>query len=139
MIRMIAMVSSISRLLYVVTDVSQVAQVFSNLYATAESGRIAKTRSRLLLCLVTIALFPLFAAAQADVQETTQGVNETAAVGKFLAGAMVGLGAHEGGHLLFDGIFGADPGVRRVDFYGIPFFAITHRDVSRRQEFVIAS
>ena len=67
-------------------------------------------------------------------------MNETAAVGKFLAGAMVGLGAHEGGHLLFDGIFGADPGVKRVDFHGIPFFAITHRsDVSRRQEFVIAS
>ena len=113
--------------------------MFSNLYATAESVGVAKTRSRLLLCIVIIALFPSFVTAQADVQESTQGVNETAAIGKFLAGAMVGLGAHEGGHLLFDGIFGADAGVKRVDFYGIPFFAITHRDVSRRQEFVISS
>ena len=133
------MVSSISRLLYVVTDVSQVALSLSNLCATAESVCVAKTRSRLLLCLVIIALFPSLSAAQADVQESTQGVNETAAVGKFLAGAMVGLAAHESGHLLFDGIFGADPGVKRVDFYGIPFFAITHRDVSRRKEFVISS
>ena len=121
------------------TDASQVALSLSNLYATAESGCVAKTRSRLLLCLVLIALFPSVAAAQADVQESPQGVNQTAAVGKFLAGAMVGLVAHEGGHLLFDGIFGADPGVKRVEFYGIPFFAITHRHVSRRQEFVIAS
>jgi hypothetical protein len=53
---------------------------------------------------------------------------------------MVGLGAHEGGHLLFDGLFDADPGVKRVDFYGIPFFAITHRsDLSRRREFVVSS
>jgi hypothetical protein len=29
--------------------------------------------------------------------------------------------------------------LKRVDFGGIPFFAITHRDVSRRREFVIAS
>jgi hypothetical protein len=88
---------------------------------------------------VIIALVPSFASAQADVQESTQGVNETAAIAKFLAGAMVGLGAHEGGHLLFDGIFGADPGVKRVEFHGIPFFAITHSDVSRREEFVISS
>ncbi|HET7217874.1 MAG TPA: hypothetical protein VFJ02_07490, partial [Vicinamibacterales bacterium] len=56
------------------------------------------------------------------------------------AGAGVALAAHEGGHLLFDAIFDADPGVKKVDFYGIPFFAITHRpDLPRRQEFVIAS
>jgi hypothetical protein len=35
--------------------------------------------------------------------------------------------------------FGEKPGVRRVDFHGIPFFAITHRSGSRRQEFAISS
>lgn len=59
---------------------------------------------------------------------------------KFLAGAALGLAAHEGGHLVFDGIFDADPRLTRVEFHGIPFFAITHRpDLPRRQEFVISS
>jgi hypothetical protein len=53
---------------------------------------------------------------------------------------MVGLAAHETGHLLFDGIFDADPGIRRVEFYGIPFFAITHRaDLTPRREFAVSS
>jgi hypothetical protein len=61
-------------------------------------------------------------------------------VGLFLAGAGVGLAAHEGGHLLFDFLFDADPGIRGVDFHGIPFFAITHRDgMSPVREFTISS
>jgi hypothetical protein len=52
---------------------------------------------------------------------------------------MVGLVAHEGGHLLFDVIFDTDPGIKRVEFGGIPFFAITHTQVSRRREFVISA
>jgi hypothetical protein len=53
---------------------------------------------------------------------------------------MVALAAHEGGHLFFDLVFDADPGLDRVDFHGIPFFAITHRtDLSRRREFTISS
>ena len=67
-------------------------------------------------------------------------MNQTAAIAQFLAGAAVGLGAHEGGHLLFDVIFDADPSLTRVDFHGIPFFAITHAaNLPRRQEFTIAS
>jgi hypothetical protein len=58
-------------------------------------------------------------------------VNRTAAVGGFLGGIAVGLAAHEAGHLFFDVIFDADPGIKRVEFHGIPFFAITHRDDSR--------
>jgi hypothetical protein len=58
----------------------------------------------------------------------------------FLAGAAIGLAAHEAGHLLFDVVFDADPGVRRVEFRGIPFFALTHRgDLSPRREFTISS
>ena len=61
-------------------------------------------------------------------------------LGQFLAGAAVGLGAHESGHLLFDGIFKADPGIQKVSFHGLPFFAITHKSgLSPRREFVIDS
>jgi hypothetical protein len=58
----------------------------------------------------------------------------------FVGGAAAGFLAHEGGHLLFDVAFDADPGVKRVSFAGIPFFAITHDgDVTPRQEFTISS
>jgi hypothetical protein len=58
----------------------------------------------------------------------------------WLAGAALGFAAHESGHLIFDVAFDADPGVKRVTFAGIPFFAITHRNtVTRRQEFAISS
>ena len=64
----------------------------------------------------------------------------TSALGGFLVGAAVGLAAHEGGHLLFDGLFRADPGIKRVSFHGLPFFAITHKSgLSPRREFVIDS
>lgn len=67
-------------------------------------------------------------------------MNRTGSVASFLAGAAVGLGIHEGAHLLFDVIFDADPRITRVEFHGIPFFAITHRDdLSRQQEFIIDS
>jgi hypothetical protein len=67
-------------------------------------------------------------------------VKRTAAVGGFLGGFAVGLAAHESGHVLFDVIFDADPGIKRVEYHGIPFFAITHESgLPRRQEFVISS
>jgi hypothetical protein len=53
---------------------------------------------------------------------------------------VVGLAAHESGHLLFDVIFDADPGFRRVEYHGIPFFAITHRSgLPPRQEYTISA
>jgi hypothetical protein len=53
---------------------------------------------------------------------------------------VAGLAAHESGHLFFDVIFDADPGVKRVEFHGIPFFAITHRtDLAPRQEYTISA
>jgi hypothetical protein len=53
---------------------------------------------------------------------------------------VVGLAAHESGHLFFNVVFDADPTIRRVDFHGIPFFAITPQaPLSPRQEFALAS
>lgn len=67
-------------------------------------------------------------------------MNRTAATATFLTGALAALGAHEAGHLALDVIFDADPRLRRVDFHGIPFFAITHRaDLSPRREFAVSS
>ena len=59
-----------------------------------------------------VALAGLARDASAQEPEPPDAVNRTAAVGKFLAGAGVSLAAHEGGHLLFDAIFDADPGIR---------------------------
>lgn len=59
---------------------------------------------------------------------------------KFLGGGAIGLAAHESGHLLFDGLFRADPGLKKVSLHGIPFFAITHDPgLSPRREFIIDS
>jgi hypothetical protein len=58
----------------------------------------------------------------------------------FLGGAATALGGHEAGHLAFDLLFDARPGVDAVDFHGIPFFAITHRaGLSPRRELTISS
>ncbi|MEO7272487.1 MAG: hypothetical protein ABIX28_11885 [Vicinamibacterales bacterium] len=60
--------------------------------------------------------------------------------GLFLGGAAVAFGAHESGHLVFDLLFDADPGVGSVDFHGMPFFAIIHRSgLSPKREFTISS
>jgi hypothetical protein len=77
---------------------------------------------------------------QPDPPATTVEHRTASDLGKFLGGAALALGAHEGGHLLFDGIFDANPGIQKVSFHGIPFFAITHDSgLSPRKEFVIDS
>jgi hypothetical protein len=78
------------------------------------------------LALCFTALIPQSARAQHDVVP-------------FLAGAALALGMHEAGHVVADVAFGAPPGVSKVSFGGIPFFAITHRTVSPGREFTISS
>ena len=59
---------------------------------------------------------------------------------EFLGGGALALGAHESGHLLFDAIFDANAGLKKVSFHGIPFFAITHdTGLPPTKEFVIDS
>lgn len=82
-------------------------------------------------------------AQTATEAQPAKGADDPSAVksfGWFMAGGLGGLVAHEGGHVLFNVAFDSDPVVRRVEFHGIPFFAITHRrTVSPRREFAIAS
>ena len=90
----------------------------------------------ILLTSATAAAQP--AATPADAPAATSEHPATSAL-KFVGGGAFGLAAHEGGHLLFNGIFGANSGLKKVSFHGIPFFAITHDQVSRRREFIIDS
>jgi hypothetical protein len=79
-------------------------------------------------------LAPCLAATEEQVDDAPHGILQ------FMGGAAVGLATHEGGHLAMDLALGSDPYLKKVDFEGIPFFAITyHRDVSRRERYVIAS
>ena len=58
----------------------------------------------------------------------------------FLAGGALAFVTHEGGHLLFDGLFDGHPRVEPVHFGPLPFFAIAHRpDLSPRREFIVSS
>lgn len=59
---------------------------------------------------------------------------------RFLGGAAVGLGLHEGSHLLANRAYGVDVDVERVQFAGVPFFALSHpAGLPARQEYVISS
>ena len=60
-------------------------------------------------------------------------------VAQFLAGAAVGLVAHETGHLIVDAVAGADVEFKKVNAGPFPFFAITHRPVTPGREFAISS
>jgi hypothetical protein len=76
--------------------------------------------------------------AQQQAQSAPQHVSAMD-IGQFFAGAALGLGLHESGHLMLDVAFGASPGVRKVSAGFIPFFAITHEPVSPVREFAISS
>jgi hypothetical protein len=82
------------------------------------------------------------ATAQEQVQQpaTATEKSTTARAAGFLAGGFAAFVAHESGHLLFDAVFDAHPGVKKVSFHGLPFFAIIHdSDLSPRREFTIDS
>ena len=60
--------------------------------------------------------------------------------GKVLLGGAAGLGLHEGGHLVANWAFDEPVKVKRVDYKGIPFFALSHApDLSPRREYVVSS
>lgn len=88
-----------------------------------------------------IGVFPSFASAQEESQpQPQQASSKGKRLASFFTGAALGLGAHEAGHVATSLAFGEKPGLGRVDFHGIPFFAITHRSgLPPRQEFTISS
>jgi hypothetical protein len=140
MIRMIAIVSSMGPLLRAVTA-GAFAAVFSNGCATRMRALAARAVVVALVAFGSVSAACGVAQAQtAESDATASSEHPVASVGKFLAGGALGLGAHEGGHLLFDAIFDANPRIKKVSFHGIPFFAITHDSgLPPAQEFVIDS
>jgi hypothetical protein len=81
----------------------------------------------------------LAAVRPAVAQEPASPSGSVERVARFFGGAATAFVAHESGHVFFDLVFSADPGIKRVEFHDIPFFAISHDPVSPRQEFVISS
>jgi hypothetical protein len=60
--------------------------------------------------------------------------------GKVLLGGFAGLGLHETGHLVANWAFEETVKVKKVDYKGIPFFALSHApDLSPRREYVVSS
>ena len=60
--------------------------------------------------------------------------------GKVLLGGAAGLVLHESGHLVADWAFEEKVVVKKVDYKGIPFFALSHaHDLSPRRELVVSS
>lgn len=102
------------------------------------------TATALAVCLLAS---PLHARAQAVEPVATEEPQPAAApqkhrakaIARFVGGGALGLGLHEGGHLVLVSIFGADPGIRKVSFGPIPFFAISHDEVTPSREYAIAS
>ena len=98
-----------------------------------------------MLVVISLVFLPAASAAQSSstvqtLQSPAPDERRAADTATFLAGAALGLVMHEGGHLLFDGVFDASPRIEGVHFGPFPFFAITHRsDLSPRREFTISS
>ena len=60
--------------------------------------------------------------------------------GKVLLGGAAGLGLHEGGHLVANWAFDEKIDVRKVNYKGIPFFALSHaNNLSPRREYIVSS
>jgi len=60
--------------------------------------------------------------------------------GKVILGGAAGLGLHEGGHLIANWAFEEKVTIKKVDYRGIPFFALSHApNLSPRREYVVSS
>jgi hypothetical protein len=109
----------------------------------AGSGGSGCLRALGLVFLYLLILAPAGAPALAQAVPPAQQENHAPTgkrVATFLAGGALGLGIHEAGHVAMNLALGERPRLRKVDFHGIPFFAITHRSgLSPRREFLISS
>jgi hypothetical protein len=78
----------------------------------------------------------LFSAHPAAAQEGS-GASR---FGKVMLGGLAGFGLHEAGHLVANWAFEEKVRVKKVNYKGIPFFALSHApDLSPRREYVVSS
>jgi len=79
-------------------------------------------------------------AQQGSGQADSSRGSATGRFGKVLLGGAAGLLLHESGHLVADWAFEEKVVVRKVDYKGIPFFALSHaNNLSPRRELVVSS
>ena len=92
------------------------------------------------MCFVAVALGAAPAAQGQDPAQPPPAASEGKRIATFLTGGALGLATHEAGHVVADLAFGERPGLSKVNFHGLPFFAITHRSgLPPRREFTISS
>jgi len=77
--------------------------------------------------------------AVSTVFSSSTSAQTFAETAKLIGGAAVGLAVHESAHVVTDYAAGVPPGLKKVSFGTIPFFAITHDRVTPTREFVISS
>lgn len=103
-------------------------------------GGVSLRRALIFIALLTVADASRVSAQDDRPAQPSDSPSTGKQVVLFLTGAATGLGAHEAGHVIADLAFGEKPGLKKVNFHGIPFFAITHRSGrSDNEEFVISS
>jgi hypothetical protein len=98
-------------------------------------------RSALIVVLTVIAPATSTAQGTAAPSDSSPSTRESAGDAvRFLGGAALAFTIHEGGHLLFDTIFDAQPEVQSVQFGPLPFFAIVPtRPLESRQLYAISA
>ena len=84
---------------------------------------------------VTLLLLLVASPAFAQQQESA-----ASRFGKVILGGVAGLGAHETAHLVANWAFEEKVRIKKVDYKGVPFFALSHApDLSPRREYVVSS
>lgn len=87
-----------------------------------------------------ITVLALFAGSAASASAQQPDKSPASRFGKVLLGGAAGLVLHESGHLVADWAFEEKVVVKKIDYKGIPFFALSHaHDLSPRREFVVSS
>lgn len=89
-------------------------------------------------CAALLSVLILASAVEARAQQEERP-SRAEGVLRFLAGGAAGLVVHEAGHVATGLVFDANPAFERLDYGFIPFFAVTHDQVSRRREYLISS
>src|SRR6476619_3941310 len=96
--------------------ISRIAMVSSMLclrsFLASSSSNARATARPAAALLVLVAMLATVPPARA--QTSAPSPSRSKAAGLFLGGAAVGLAAHESGHLVFDLLFDADPGIAKV-------------------------
>lgn len=102
-------------------------------------ARIGRHAAFVITALAVLAA-PAAAQQQRSQQSDSSGGSAASRFGKVLLGGGAGLVLHETGHLIANWAFEEKVVVRKVDYKGIPFFALSHaNNLSPRREFVVSS